>query len=125
MLRPCKTLEFRSRVIFLCASALESARILLNSKTTRFPSGLANSSGELGRNLMDHPFGAGANGTLPGRKTARLRQRRMASTCRAFVTSRTSIRSSCGVRLSGWRRAQDWRRGARNLVLARSSRTPC
>jgi choline dehydrogenase-like flavoprotein len=61
-----QTLEFRARVIFLCASALESARILLNSKTTRFSTGLANSSGELGRNLMDHPFGAGANGTLPG-----------------------------------------------------------
>ncbi len=59
-------LEFRSRLVFLCASALESARILLNSKTARFPTGLANSSGELGRNLMDHPFGAGANGTLPG-----------------------------------------------------------
>jgi choline dehydrogenase-like flavoprotein len=53
-------------VVFLCASALESARILLNSKTRRFPTGLANSSGELGRNLMDHPFGAGARGTIPG-----------------------------------------------------------
>jgi len=59
-------LEFRARVIFLCASALESARILLNSKTSRFPTGLANSSGELGRNVMDHVFGAGASGTLPG-----------------------------------------------------------
>src|SRR4029077_6074738 len=29
------------------------------------PTGLANSSGELGRNLMDHPFGPGAKGTLP------------------------------------------------------------
>jgi choline dehydrogenase-like flavoprotein len=61
-----QTLEFRGRLIFLCASALESARILLNSKTARFPNGLANSSGELGRNLMDHPFGAGASGMLPG-----------------------------------------------------------
>jgi choline dehydrogenase-like flavoprotein len=61
-----QTLEFRARVVFLCASALESARILLNSSTARFPTGLANSSGELGRNLMDHPFGAGAHGTLPG-----------------------------------------------------------
>lgn len=66
-----QTLEFRSRLIFLCASALESARILLNSKTTRFSTGLANSSGELGRNLMDHPFGAGANGTLPGMEDRR------------------------------------------------------
>jgi len=59
-------LEFRARVIFLCASALESARILLNSKTPRFPTGLANSSGELGRNLMDHTMGGGAYGMIPG-----------------------------------------------------------
>jgi choline dehydrogenase-like flavoprotein len=57
-------LEFQARVIFLCASALESTRILLNSKSRRFPSGLANSSGELGRNLMDHTMGAGAQGTI-------------------------------------------------------------
>src|SRR5439155_9933416 len=50
-------LEFRARVVFLCASTLESTRILLNSKTTRFPTGLADSSGELGKNLMDHTMG--------------------------------------------------------------------
>ncbi|HEV8355508.1 MAG TPA: GMC family oxidoreductase [Gemmatimonadales bacterium] len=59
-------LEFRARIIFLCASALESARILLNSKTPRFTEGLGNSSGQLGRNVMDHTFGAGARGTMPG-----------------------------------------------------------
>jgi choline dehydrogenase-like flavoprotein len=58
--------EFSARVLFLCASALESARILLNSKTPRFPNGLANSSGELGRNLMDHTMGGGARGEIPG-----------------------------------------------------------
>jgi choline dehydrogenase-like flavoprotein len=58
--------EFQARVIFLCASTLESARILLNSRTSRFPTGLANSSGQLGRNVMDHCFGAGASGTIPG-----------------------------------------------------------
>jgi choline dehydrogenase-like flavoprotein len=61
-----ETLEFRARLVFVCASALESARILLNSKSARFPAGLANSSGELGRNLMDHAFGAGAEATIPG-----------------------------------------------------------
>jgi len=61
-----KTLEFHARVIFLCASALESARILLNSKSARFPTGLGNSSDQLGRNVMDHPFGAGAEAQLPG-----------------------------------------------------------
>src|SRR5205807_8329632 len=49
-----QALEFRARVVFLCASTLESTRILLNSKTPRFPTGLANSSGALGKNLMDH-----------------------------------------------------------------------
>lgn len=61
-----EALEFDGRVIFLCASALESARILLNSKTSSFPAGLANSSGELGRNLMDHTMGGGAGGVIPG-----------------------------------------------------------
>src|SRR3989442_1568891 len=59
-------LEFRARIVFLCASTLESTRILLNSKGPRFPTGLANSSGELGRNLMDHALGGGANGAIPG-----------------------------------------------------------
>ena len=61
-----KVQEFHSRVVFLCASTLESARLLLNSKSKHFPDGLANSSGEVGRNLMDHTVGAGADGTLPG-----------------------------------------------------------
>lgn len=59
-------LEFKARVFFLCASTLESTRILLNSATPEFPDGLANSSGELGHNLMDHHMGAGASGMMPG-----------------------------------------------------------
>src|SRR5207245_365952 len=59
-------LELKARVFFICASTLESTRILLNSATTEFPNGLANSSGELGHNLMDHHMGAGAGGELPG-----------------------------------------------------------
>ena len=59
-------LEFKARVFFLCASTLESTRILLNSATSEFPKGLANSSGELGHNLMDHHMGAGASGAMPG-----------------------------------------------------------
>ena len=64
--RTHESFEVKGRVIFLCASAMESARILLNSKTPRFSEGLANSSGELGRNLMDHVMGGGAEGTIPG-----------------------------------------------------------
>ncbi len=61
-----ESFEIYGRVVFLCASALESTRILLNSKSSRFPEGLANSSGELGRNLMDHVMGGGAEGKIPG-----------------------------------------------------------
>jgi choline dehydrogenase-like flavoprotein len=59
-------LEFRAKTIFLCASALESVRILLNSATPEFSTGLANSSGELGHNLMDHVKSGGATATIPG-----------------------------------------------------------
>jgi choline dehydrogenase-like flavoprotein len=61
-----QALEFRAKVVFVCASTIESARLLLNSATPEFPNGLANSSGELGHNLMDHVMGAGAYGTIPG-----------------------------------------------------------
>ena len=56
--------EYNARVIFLCASALESARILLNSE-------LANSSGQVGRNIMDHIKGGGASGDFDGWTNAR------------------------------------------------------
>ena len=59
-------LEFNARLVFLCASALESTRLLLNSSTARWPDGLANSSGQVGRNLMDHTMGGGARGRVPG-----------------------------------------------------------
>ena len=59
-------MEFHAKVVFLCASTLESARILMNSATSEFPTGLANSSGELGHNLMDHIMHGGASGIIPG-----------------------------------------------------------
>jgi choline dehydrogenase-like flavoprotein len=43
----------RARVVVLAASALESARLLLNSRSPRFPQGLANSSGVVGRYITD------------------------------------------------------------------------
>jgi len=61
-----RAMEFKGRIIFLCASTLESARILLHSATPEFPNGLANSSGELGHNLMDHVMGGGATGRISG-----------------------------------------------------------
>jgi len=57
--------DVNAKVVFLCASAMESTRVLLNSATSEFPNGLGNSSGELGHNLMDHIMGGGASATLP------------------------------------------------------------
>ncbi len=59
-------MQFNARVVFLCASAMGSTKILLNSTSPRFPNGLANSSGQLGRNIMDHHFKVGAGGTFDG-----------------------------------------------------------
>lgn len=59
-----ETKQVRGKAVILCAQALESTRILLNSSTTEFSKGLANSSGLLGHYLMDHVVGGGASGTF-------------------------------------------------------------
>jgi choline dehydrogenase-like flavoprotein len=53
-----------ARVVILAASACESVRILLNSKSAQFPDGLANSSGKVGRYLMD-TVGSSVSGQIP------------------------------------------------------------
>ena len=57
---------FRARLVFLNASAIGSASILMNTKTPRFPDGLGNQSGLLGKGIMDHHFKVGAYGEIPG-----------------------------------------------------------
>lgn len=59
-------LEFFARIIFLNASTLGSTFILLNSISKRFPNGLGNGSGQLGRNLMDHQYRVGAEASVEG-----------------------------------------------------------
>jgi choline dehydrogenase-like flavoprotein len=61
-----KTYEYKAKIIFLNASTLNSAWILLNSATDIWPDGLGSSSGELGHNLMDHHLGIGAGGWVEG-----------------------------------------------------------
>jgi choline dehydrogenase-like flavoprotein len=58
--------DYKARVIFLCASTLNSTWLLMRSATDVWPGGLGSSSGELGHNLMDHHFRAGADGRLEG-----------------------------------------------------------
>lgn len=59
-------MEFKANVIFLCASSIASASILMQSKSDRFPNGMGNDSGELGHNIMDHHFKAGATASYDG-----------------------------------------------------------
>jgi choline dehydrogenase-like flavoprotein len=61
-----KTYEFYSKIIFLNASTLNSAWVLMNSATDVWKEGLGSSSGELGHNIMDHHYNLGASGTVEG-----------------------------------------------------------
>jgi choline dehydrogenase-like flavoprotein len=61
-----ETYVFKSRIVFLCASAMASAWVLMNSATEVWPDGLGSSSGELGHNIMDHHFRVGAGGDVEG-----------------------------------------------------------
>jgi choline dehydrogenase-like flavoprotein len=59
-----KEYRAKARVVVLAASACESVRIMLNSKSAQFPQGLANSSGKVGKYLMD-TVGSSVSGQIP------------------------------------------------------------
>ena len=58
--------EYFAKIIFLNASTINTTLIMLNSKSRRFPNGFGNDSGELGHNIMDHHFKAGARAQIDG-----------------------------------------------------------
>ncbi len=61
-----EVIDYSAKIVFLNASTLGTTAILLNSTSDQFPDGLGNSSGQLGRNLMDHHFRVGASGEYDG-----------------------------------------------------------
>lgn len=61
-----ESFEYYAKIVFVNASTIPTAGILLNSKSHRFPDGFGNDSGELGHNLMDHHSSAGAYGEYDG-----------------------------------------------------------
>ena len=61
-----KTYEYKAKIVFLNASALNSAWVLMNSATDVWPDGLGSSSGELGHNVMDHHLNVYAGGLIEG-----------------------------------------------------------
>jgi choline dehydrogenase-like flavoprotein len=108
-----KTLEFQSKIVFLCASSLESARLLLNSSTSEFPNGLANSSAELGHNVMDHIKLGGASGIIPGNEDRGTDGRRpnivYVPRFRNLQQKRSGFLRGYGLQAGGSQ--EDWRRG--------------
>ncbi|AMP97173.1 Oxidoreductase [Pedobacter cryoconitis] len=58
--------EFYAKIVFVNASTIATAGLLLNSVSSRFPDGFGNGSGQLGHNLMDHHSSAGAYGVHEG-----------------------------------------------------------
>lgn len=61
-----QTLDFSARIIFANASALNSTLILLNSRSSRFPNGLGNDSGLLGKYVAFHNYRASLHAEMPG-----------------------------------------------------------
>jgi choline dehydrogenase-like flavoprotein len=61
-----QTYEYHAKIIFLNASTLNTAWILMSSATDIWPGGLGSSSGELGHNVMDHHLNVGASGQMDG-----------------------------------------------------------
>ena len=69
-------LEYKGKVVFLCASAMASVGILLQSKSKSFPNGIGNNHDELGRNIMDHHYQLGANAFVDGHQDKYYKGRR-------------------------------------------------
>lgn len=61
-----QTYQFNAKIIFVNASSLNSAWVLMNSATDIWEGGLGSSSGELGHNIMDHHYNLGASGSIEG-----------------------------------------------------------
>ena len=63
-----EVIEYKSKIVFLCASTVASTSILMQSRSNEYPNGLGNESGELGHNIMDHHFQVGAGGQSDNHK---------------------------------------------------------
>lgn len=84
--------EARARIVVLAASALESTRILLNSKSSSFPNGVGNSEGVLGHYLMDHFTVEGAGGAIPSLKSSQRQD--VGTPCGFLIPKYTNVGSN-------------------------------
>ena len=101
----------KARAVCVAGNSVETPRLLLNSASAKFPDGLANSSGQVGRNYMRHMTGA-VYGIMPGPvHLDRGTQHGRASSW----TSRATIRRAASPAATSWRRcpasaSPAWRR---------------
>jgi len=106
-------LEFHGRIVFLNASTWSPRAILLNSTTPEFSSGLANSSGQLGHNLMDHTMAAERAAAFPATKIkSHSAAARMVFTYPLPQCKKQASQFSTWIWLSRRRLAPSWERGS-------------
>ena len=108
-----QTTEYSARVVFLCASTLNSTAILLNSRSERYPNGLGNDSRVLGHYLMDHHNGGGATASYSGLQDRYYRGRRPTSMYipRFRNVARREPRFTRGYGYEVYARRDSWTRG--------------
>lgn len=113
-----EVLDFYSKIVFVNASTIATAGLLLNSKSSRFPDGFGNDSGQVGHNLMDHHSSAGASGTHDGFKDVYYKGRRP---CGFIIPRYRNLKSgenldfNRGYNLMGDGEREEWRDKMYNL----------
>ena len=120
-----KQTDYFAKIVFLCASALGSAYIMLNSTSSRFPNGFGNDSGELGHNIMDHNKPGSSNAQRRGLSRRGLHRPPAERLLHPALSQRRQgqARLSTRLRLPGPRRARGLRPLQRQRARsARSSR---
>ena len=107
-----KTEEYFAKIVFVNASTINTASILLRSISNRFPNGLGNDSLELGHNLMDHHASAGASGYHEGYTDKYYEGRRPAGFLipryRNLNTEKEELSFTRGYNLQGHGERQEW-----------------
>ncbi len=114
--------EYGARIVFLCASTLGTTQIMQNSRSERFPNGIANDSGVLGHYLMDHVGGIGVYGEMPGFLDQYHAGRRPSGTYipRFQNLTERDDRFLRGFGYQGEATREDWQRGGRQSGIGAS-----
>ncbi len=119
-----ETIDYSAKIVFVCASTLNSAWLLMRSATDIWPGGLGSSSGELGHNLMDHHFRIGASGRIEGLDDRYIEGRRPTGIYvpryrNLFGDKRAYLR---GFGYQGGASRSDWSRGVAELGIGAAAK---